>query len=104
MHNPHPDQVVAIDFDESGNQYCMSFGELLQKNHVSIEELAKWCCVSRQMIYRYINGVVQPERLRYCLVMDIAQYLDENDVVVYNSLVESFERIHEYDEEKGEWI
>lgn len=104
MHNPHPDCVVAFDFDKNGVEYLISFGELLQKNHVSVDELAKWCCVSRQMIYRYINGVVKPKRLRYCLVKDIAQYLDEDDVVVYNALVESFERIHEWDDEKGEWI
>lgn len=95
-------ETVAVKYTENGAE-PMSFGELLDANHVIISDLADCCCISRQMIYRYIKGQVRPERLTYSNVTDIAQYLDETDLVVYNSLCESFERVHVYNEESGKW-
>lgn len=97
-------ETVAVKTFDDGSMEPMTFGELLSVNNVSVLELSDWTMISRQMIYRYINGQVNPEKISYINVTQIATYLDEKPIVVYNSLVQSYEGIRIWCETLKKWL
>lgn len=87
----------------NGDGSPMSFGDLLEVQCETVSSFANAVGVSRQCVYNYINGRVNPDRIPYNVVTDWCQYLRVTDIQLYNAMVESFESIHVFNDETGKW-
>lgn len=96
--------TVAIDFLPDGSSVPMDFGRLIEVNNVSVSDLAEWCNCSRAYVYNLINGRHNPIAVSYVHVTNFATFLDEEPVVVYNAIVESYESKRIWCETLGKWM
>ena len=97
-------QTIAVEVLPDGSQIPMNFRRLVEVNGVCVSDMAEWCQLSRQVIYKYMNGDVNPLNVSYVNVTNMATFLDETPTVVYNSLCESFESKRIYCETLGKWM
>lgn len=81
----------------------MDFQELVESKGILYRELADWCHLSVQQMYNYAGGKVNPRKLSYVAVTDMATYLGVDHVTVYNALCESYDRQHVWNEELQRW-
>lgn len=83
-----------------------SFRDLVESSvacGMSLSAFAEWCGFSRQTIYKYMNGQVNPLNVSYVNITNMATYLDVNPDEVYNCICESFESVHVFNDETGKW-
>lgn len=84
-----------------------SFRDLVESSvacGMSLSAFAEWCGLSRQSIYKYMNGNVNPLNVSYVNITNMATYLDVSPDEVYNSICESFESKRIYCETLGKWM
>lgn len=82
----------------------VNFGTLIYSRGISVADLADWCMISRQLIYKYIRGDVDPNKISYINIVHLSSYIGVSEDVVYNSICESYESIRYFDDKTQKWI
>ena len=84
-----------------------SFRDLVESSvacGMSIIAFADWCQLSRQQIYKYMNGDVNPLNVSYINITNMATYLDASPDEVYNCICESYESKRIWCDTLGKWM
>lgn len=81
-----------------------NFMDLVYERGISVSELADWCMISRQLVYKYICGDVDPNKISYINIVHLASYIGVSENEVYNSICESYKSKRIWCDTLKKWV